>query len=1129
MGLKPQWRCWYDEPINGKVECRICQMQFSYKSERLYSHLGYDGAKNPGVGRCKLANAHVLSQFRDSNGKSIPPRLTPQVSMTPECSAATGGSAPLPATPTSPPADSCGGSQNEGPSIKASTNTPRASTDTLRASQCSGGSRALHQSTIQSQFALGERALVDQAWASFFYEQSIPFAAARSKTFKHAVSATANLRKPYLPPSYHDLRKRLLDEKKKALEIQLGNLLGPQIESFGCTISTDGWSNVQNRPLMNVMKICPAGEEFIGSVDASGNIKDAKYVAEMLGKYIEAVGPKNVVQICTDNASVMKSAVDILIEKWPHIYFQGCAAHVLNLLLGDWGKVKWVKEVVDDVREIVKFVKNRHMPLAIFRDHERKFQLLSPGATRFATSFIMVERFVKAKRGLQQMVIDPRWDVYVRTMRQRKERESINKAREVKRLINDDRLWTSCNNFLHLVWPVLLALREFDGKKPRTDKAYKVMKNLEKHIMELQYEPFKLPVPVFEALHRQFKSRWEMMRTDIHLAAALLNPRLVDDKELRVDTNAQAGLNRVFIRLAGPEHLTELLNEFHAFYYKLPPYSDAWNVQKYDGAPHLWWHMVGATVGKLLPPIARRVLAQVVSSSSCERNWSSYSFVHNRSRNRLHAKRAEDLVYVYTNSKILAGMPEKKDAAEEEWYRQNRRAEDSDSEGRGDSNNESDDDPVQNMQAAAEAEEADEAELRAKNCFYDDDQYELATWYDTNFPDRSRHDDHNNDSEDREGTPIEGGGGDEEDEEPLARFMDGTGRLNSENILGGGPNATAPVVAEEGEVNAPPIRDSVGSGSRGVEAPTVPVVAHDGRAVHANDDSVHGREGNEGVRNDQGAEQELGEFHRIRNEGIALDLPMQPRAEPLAQLATARPQVAGTGASGSRAPHTPLTYLYTDDSSDDNRTLQAEAQHVRRVAENRALVASRLREVSALEDTAPAPVEVPRARNRRPLPQVAPLRKRQSNDRNEIRASPAVEPFNPGRTPEPLAPFLPPPAPRHRIGRRARPLPTELTAAASAGDFRALRNAQVVAAEGSRPSKESTRMKKRTTTPSCTGGANLRNKEDQGRPSKRGRRTAGEVDEAQSTDSSNSDNTTSHDGDDGTSGAEVPNDSNYEP
>ena len=56
---------------------------------------------------------------------------------------------------------------------------------------------------------------------------------------------------------------------------------------------------------------------------------------------------------------------------------------------------------------------------------------------------------------------------------------------------------------------------------------------------------------------------------------------------------------------------------------------------------------------KALQTIARRILAQVCSISSCERNWSTYSFVHNKVRNRLHPSRAEDLVYIYTNSRLL--------------------------------------------------------------------------------------------------------------------------------------------------------------------------------------------------------------------------------------------------------------------------------------------------------------------------------------------------------------------------------------------------------------------------------------------------------------------------------------------
>jgi hypothetical protein len=83
----------------------------------------------------------------------------------------------------------------------------------------------------------------------------------------------------------------------------------------------------------------------------------------------------------------------------------------------------------------------------------------------------------------------------------------------------------------------------------------------------------------------------------------------------------------------------------------------------------------------LLPRIARRILAQVVSSSSCERNWSSYSFVHSKARNRLLPSRAEDLVYVYTNSRVLNQNLPFIDEAAIEWYMQTIVSKDSDFEG----------------------------------------------------------------------------------------------------------------------------------------------------------------------------------------------------------------------------------------------------------------------------------------------------------------------------------------------------------------------------------------------------------------------------------------------------------------
>ena len=56
---------------------------------------------------------------------------------------------------------------------------------------------------------------------------------------------------------------------------------------------------------------------------------------------------------------------------------------------------------------------------------------------------------------------------------------------------------------------------------------------------------------------------------------------------------------------------------------------------------------------KALQTIVRRILGQVCSISSCEQNWSIYLFVHNKVHNRLQPSRAEDLVYIYTNNRLL--------------------------------------------------------------------------------------------------------------------------------------------------------------------------------------------------------------------------------------------------------------------------------------------------------------------------------------------------------------------------------------------------------------------------------------------------------------------------------------------
>jgi hypothetical protein len=103
-----------------------------------------------------------------------------------------------------------------------------------------------------------------------------------------------------------------------------------------------------------------------------------------MDKYIEEVGPHNVVQICTDNASSMKAAVDIITDRYSYIYFQGCDESVVGRL-GE-----------GDVDE-----RGQHMPLAVFSKHEEKLSLLMSRKTRFGLNFLMVDRLLQVRTALE--------------------------------------------------------------------------------------------------------------------------------------------------------------------------------------------------------------------------------------------------------------------------------------------------------------------------------------------------------------------------------------------------------------------------------------------------------------------------------------------------------------------------------------------------------------------------------------------------------------------------------------------------------------------------------------------------------------------------------------------------------
>ncbi|KAI8568418.1 hypothetical protein RHMOL_Rhmol02G0197800 [Rhododendron molle] len=67
--------------------------------------------------------------------------------------------------------------------------------------------------------------------------------------------------------------------------------------------------------------------------------------------------------------------------------------------------------------------------------------------------------------------------------------------------------------------------------------------------------------------------------------------------------------------------------------------------------PRFWWLVHGASA-PILQSLALKLLSQPCSSC-CERNWSTYSFIHSMRRNKMTPQQCEDLVSMHYNIRLL--------------------------------------------------------------------------------------------------------------------------------------------------------------------------------------------------------------------------------------------------------------------------------------------------------------------------------------------------------------------------------------------------------------------------------------------------------------------------------------------
>ncbi|XP_074560367.1 uncharacterized protein LOC141816496 [Curcuma longa] len=126
--------------------------------------------------------------------------------------------------------------------------------------------------------------------------------------------------------------------------------------------------------------------------------------------------------------------------------------------------------------------------------------------------------------------------------------------------------------------------------------------------------------------------------------------RLPPHRDIEVSRERKKCIERYYSNSSERRSVNE---EFASFSAAIDDFSDN-DAMRDRGlmSPTKWWVIHGASA-PTLQNLALKLLGHP-SSSCCERNWSTYNFIHSLKRNKITPQRAEDLVYVHYNLRLLS-------------------------------------------------------------------------------------------------------------------------------------------------------------------------------------------------------------------------------------------------------------------------------------------------------------------------------------------------------------------------------------------------------------------------------------------------------------------------------------------
>nr|XP_009590669.1 uncharacterized protein LOC104087814 [Nicotiana tomentosiformis] len=283
-----------------------------------------------------------------------------------------------------------------------------------------------------------------------------------------------------------------------------------------------------------------------------------------------------------------------------------CAAHCIDLMLEDIEKIPNIKKALQRAIALVGFIYRHSGVLNMMRDFTKNKELVKCGITRFATSFLTLQRLQYQKTNLRAMFTSEKWVI--------SKWSKLPKGKSVAHTVLMEIFWNQVMYILKIMGPLVKVLRLVDNKKkPAMGYIYEAMDRAKEAIAKA----FGWNIAKYKDIFKIIDERWQcQLHHPLHAVGHYLNPEyFYQNSAIENFREVTDGLYACIEKLVpSTEVQDKIISE-------IPLYTKA---EQQFGLPIVKRSRATRSPASHLQKLAIRILGLTTSAAGCEHNWSVF-------------------------------------------------------------------------------------------------------------------------------------------------------------------------------------------------------------------------------------------------------------------------------------------------------------------------------------------------------------------------------------------------------------------------------------------------------------------------------------------------------------------------